>query len=203
MIDNDTKEFVEKLWPLSSEQRLFNGERASALTSDAYGAYYKRHWYSIAQHSEGPCVALKSWSEICHLIQQLQADFDRPDILACLKSQTQALSDEACESSIDLAARLLLMLKFGVVKHQAVPRGHLVWSSGTLRQFVQSHFDEPPKLSCDGTRLPKSFDAWTIEKVAGIEIGFTDNLADHLLLVEDDSKLLIFYYASFLERQHK
>lgn len=203
MIDNDTEEFVEKLWPLPSEQRLCNGERASALTSDAYRAYYKRHWYSIAQHSEGPCVALKSWSEICQLIQQLQADFNRPDILAGLKAQTPVLSDEVCEISIDLAARLLLMLKFGVVKHQAVPRGHLVWSGGTLRHFVQSHFNDPPKVSCDGIRLPKSFDAWTIEKVAGIEIGFTDNLADHLLLVEDDSKVLIFHYASFLERQHE
>ncbi|KAI0140369.1 hypothetical protein BJ166DRAFT_473213 [Pestalotiopsis sp. NC0098] len=203
MMNTGTKELIEKVWPLSTERRLFNGDRANLLTPDAYCAYSKRNWYAIAQHSEGSCVALKSQSEICHLIQQLQADVDRPEILANLKSQSPGLSDEACESSIDLAARLLLMLKFGIVKHQAVPRGHLVWTRGSLRDFVRNHFRISPNLGCEGIRLPKTFNAWTVEMVAGIEIRFTDNLADHLLLVEDDSKLLIFHHASFLERQHE
>ena len=60
-----------------------------------------------------------------------------------------------------------------------------------------------PTLSCEHVRLPKSFDAWSIEMVGGIEIAFTDNLADHLLLVEEDSKVLIFHHVSFLEVQRQ
>ncbi|KAL2171205.1 hypothetical protein VTG60DRAFT_3516 [Thermothelomyces hinnuleus] len=44
-----------------------------------------------------------------------------------------------------------------------------------------------------------SVDAWSIANVAGIEVAFTDNLVDHLRLVEDDTRLLIFQHASFLE----
>jgi hypothetical protein len=52
-------------------------------------------------------------------------------------------------------------------------------------------------------RLPKTFDAWAIERIGGISIQFTDNLADHLLLVNDDTTLLVFHHVAFLELQTK
>jgi hypothetical protein len=37
--------------------------------------------------------------------------------------------------------------------------------------------------------------------MAGLEIVWTDNLADHLRLTDDDTKVHIFHHASFLEIQ--
>ncbi|KAK4447590.1 hypothetical protein QBC34DRAFT_409073 [Podospora aff. communis PSN243] len=93
------------------------------------------------------------------------------------------------------------MLKIGTFKHQANPRGFLDWKAGSMQDFVSEYFEESrPVLSCEGVRLPKAFDAWSICKIGGIEIDFTDNLADHLLFV-GDAKVLIFHHASFLEMQ--
>jgi hypothetical protein len=91
------------------------------------------------------------------------------------------------------------MMRFGIAKHQISPRRYLEWEAGSLQDFVHQYFKEPPKLSCEQVLLPKSFDAWAIATIAGVEIAFTDNLADHLLLVEDDAKLLVFHHASSLE----
>jgi hypothetical protein len=138
------------------------------------------------------------------LVGELSLCKARPEIFTSLREKMSAdVSDEACYYSIDLAARLLLMVKIGVVKHQAIPRRCLAWTDGSLPEFVQGHFDEVPILNCDSVRLPKAFDAWSIATIGGIDIGFTDNLADYLLLVEDDTRVLIFHHASFLEWQKK
>ncbi|KAK4198777.1 hypothetical protein QBC40DRAFT_283234 [Triangularia verruculosa] len=91
------------------------------------------------------------------------------------------------------------MMKIGVPKDQLMPQGCLQWDQGPIRDFVHGFFSETPKLTFERIRLPKTFDAWSISKIAGIHISFTDNLADHLLLTNDDSTLLIFHHASFLE----
>lgn len=40
-----------------------------------------------------------------------------------------------------------------------------------------------------------------MERIADITIYWTDNLADHLRMVEDDRVVAIFHYATFLARQ--
>ena len=120
-----------------------------------------------------------------------------------LKSTHPNATEETCERSLNLAVRLLVMMRFGIPKHQVLPRRCLRWETGPLRDVIHALFDEPPKLSCEQVRLPKSFDGWSIANIAGIRIGFTDNLADHLLFVEDDSKRLIFHHAAFLEYRRR
>lgn len=93
------------------------------------------------------------------------------------------------------------MLRFGRLQYEVGPREYITWTEGSLRSFLNGYFDTSPELSCDQIRLPKSFDAWSLENVAGIKVSFTDNLVDHLRLVDDDGKVMIFHHASFLERQ--
>ncbi|KAK4213932.1 hypothetical protein QBC37DRAFT_473008 [Rhypophila decipiens] len=91
------------------------------------------------------------------------------------------------------------MLRFGVVKFERLPRRYLVWTEGSLKEMVDSHFSRRCVLSCDRVKLPKSFNSWSVETIGGIKIVFTNNLADHLLLVDDDTRVLIFHHVSFLE----
>ncbi|KAL8715187.1 MAG: hypothetical protein Q9220_001145 [cf. Caloplaca sp. 1 TL-2023] len=57
----------------------------------------------------------------------------------------------------------------------------------------------PPPSSMDSVKLPQSFTAANLESISGIHIRWTDNLADHLLLRDDDTKLMLFHHVSALE----
>ncbi len=95
------------------------------------------------------------------------------------------------------------MLKIGVLKHQAVPRRCLTCRGGSLSDFIETRFNQPQVLSYHQVKLPKNFNAWSINVIGGLQIDFTDNLGDHLLLVDDDTRVLVFHHASFLECQYR
>ncbi|KAF3024926.1 hypothetical protein E8E14_013132 [Neopestalotiopsis sp. 37M] len=173
------------------------------LDCEAYYNYYKRLVVSMLPPTDTSDGTAYPHSTILELVRQLRDNPDREDALAKLKSGTPVPDDEACENLLNLSGRLLLMLKFGIMKNQMLPRGHFNWTHGSLHDLVQEYLAPAPKLTHESTRLPKLFNAWSIAVVAGIKIGFTDNLADHLMLVDDDSKLMIFHHATFLELQQK
>ena len=51
----------------------------------------------------------------------------------------------------------------------------------------------------DHVKLERLFNARTIERIAGIKITWTSNLADHLRLLDDDTGVVIFHNA-FLKK---
>ncbi len=54
----------------------------------------------------------------------------------------------------------------------------------------------------ENVKLEKIFSALNLGRIAGMEIQFTNNLADHLrVMSEDDKKVAIFHNASFLISQ--
>ena len=57
----------------------------------------------------------------------------------------------------------------------------------------------PSDAPQESIKLPQSFTADQIERIGGIEIHWTDNLADHLLLRDDDTKLFLFHHVSILK----
>ncbi|KAL8993911.1 MAG: hypothetical protein Q9169_005985 [Polycauliona sp. 2 TL-2023] len=56
----------------------------------------------------------------------------------------------------------------------------------------------PPPSFLDTVKLPQSFTAANLEKVGGIRILWTNNLGDHLLLRDDDTKVMLFHHVSAL-----
>ncbi|KAK8086115.1 hypothetical protein PG994_001089 [Apiospora phragmitis] len=149
--------------------------------------------------------------DILDLVQQVHAGKTRLEILVQLQAKgaggTTTSTQAGAEESINLTLRLVSLMKFGAAMGEFIPHRcpHrcLVWEQGSLKEHLAGYFGKPPVLNCDRVRLPKSFHAWGIERIGGINICFTDNLADHLLLVDDDSRLMIFHHASFLEYQHE
>ena len=77
--------------------------------------------------------------------------------------------------------------------------GDLMWTNGSLRQFLEKKFPDTPSLDCESIMFPKSFNAYDVENLGGIMVEFTDNLADHLRLVRNGAAVLIFHHVSFLE----
>lgn len=67
-----------------------------------------------------------------------------------------------------------------------------------LREFISSVFPQSPVL-LDEVKLERLFNARNLERVAGIQVIWTSNIADHLQLEDDDTSVRLFSHASFLE----
>ncbi|KAI1115813.1 hypothetical protein F5Y14DRAFT_104762 [Nemania sp. NC0429] len=185
----------------SPQRRLFNRQLNQSLDMTAYAEYVRRQWHAMAADADGRHVATQEMDDLFHIVRLLIQGHERDVIVSQLNQIKPTASEGACSSSIDLAVRLLLMLKVGVVRHQTSPHLCLKWDKGDLQSFVREQFNKAPVLDYHHIRLPKSFDIWSISAIGGLKVEFTDNLADYLLLVDDDRTVLLFYHASFLECQ--
>ena len=132
-------------------------------------------------------------------MQLLKEPQTRDVIRNCIPAPNPLNETEKCDGSINLAARLLLMIEFGNLSYAFSGGKQLVWNHGTLKEFVQEYFCASPTLGHDRIKLEKMFNARNLGRVAGIEIKWTNNLADHLRMMEDDKRVAIFHHASFLE----
>ncbi|KAK4065976.1 uncharacterized protein Triagg1_8285 [Trichoderma aggressivum f. europaeum] len=104
---------------------------------------------------------------------------------------------------IDMCASLLVMTEIelngvsaGLSGLTAVP-----WKIGSLNNALATYFCPQKTLQADRPKLGKVFTARNLNRIAGIEIRWTTNLADHLRLVDDDQVVFIFHCASFLQLQ--
>lgn len=209
-MNGDALELIRQVWEPLGKPKLFNGDSSFEMNHSAYADYYTKHWLLMtAGHSSGQHPRPTDTNDILSLVQQIHAGKTHEEIRAWVQAKGSGafVTQIGHEYSINLALRLVSMTKFGFgpgefVPHRCPPRYH-AWEQGSLKEYLKSYFDKPPVLSCDRLRLPKTFHAWSIDKIGGIDISFTDNLADHLLLVEDDSKLMIFHHVSFLEYQNE
>ena len=98
-----------------------------------------------------------------------------------------------------LTARVLSMVDIGGLRN-GVRLGQVSrpWTSGRLGDFLEATFPGTNEEPGD-VRLEKLFTARNLERVAGIQVIWTSNLADHLLLEDDDNSVRIFAHISFLE----
>ncbi|KAK8092179.1 uncharacterized protein PG998_015011 [Apiospora kogelbergensis] len=205
-MDGDALRLISQLWQPLGKQSLFNGEASSKIDHTAYAYYYSKQWQvmMVGHDSGGHYPVPTGIDDILDLACQIRDGKTRAEIIAqlCALRGGMAFTHQGAENFVNLTLRLLSMVNFGTARRQIMPRGCLVWDrDGSFAEHLADHFGKPPVLSCEQVRLPKSFHAWSIEKIGGIDICFTDNLADHILLVEDDSKLLLFHHVSFLEYQ--
>ncbi|ETS06754.1 hypothetical protein M419DRAFT_44929, partial [Trichoderma reesei RUT C-30] len=105
------------------------------------------------------------------------------------------------EHDIDMCARLLTMTQVnhcgsscGLAGTTAVP-----WTKVSLKDAFSCHFYTQRTLQADQMRLSKDFTAWHLSRIAGVDIRWTANLADHLRFVDHDQAVFVFHCASFLQ----
>jgi hypothetical protein len=108
------------------------------------------------------------------------------------------------EGTIDSAARLNLMVNIATDDRVISGQARLRWTCGSLRGFLYRHFNAPQVLGNDGIKLERMFTAANLDRMAGIQITLTDNLADHRRMIDKDDKVVaIFHHASCLKRQKR
>lgn len=144
-----------------------------------------------------------------HTIAKLVEHIKHPDatrssaenlLLEILGDETLENQEEILEASLNLVVSILLMVPIQCVLtgHSITGETKLRWKDGTLQNLVNQQF--VPQIEIKETvKLDRIFNARNIERIAGIKIRWTSNLADHLRMRDDDKTVDIFHYASFLK----
>lgn len=196
---------VEQLWgPQPSGNALLEGKANVEAFFDSYFRYYSQQCDLIGRHAKGRYSSVETHSDIMEIARLLQQPLSRDEVWNRMSGFLKAANKEQHENSINLVARLLLMVKFGNILHECGGGRHIEWSHGNLAEFVHDYFSRPPACGHERVKLEKSFNALNLQRIAGIKIRWTDNLADHLRMMDDDKAVVVFHHASFLEYQvHK
>ncbi|KAF4624242.1 hypothetical protein G7Y89_g13932 [Cudoniella acicularis] len=114
---------------------------------------------------------------------------------------------EIIDDSINLGVRILLMVRTGGF----LTIGRLIalsgetkvgWKDAQLADIIYKHFTHQ-KFIKQHVKLEKIFNARNLERIAGVEIRWTSNLADHLRMQDEDKAVEVFHYASFLRLHQK
>lgn len=164
-----------------------------------------------ALHEQGKHVLVRTHQDIVNISEQLEDGCTREEIkentkkLFRSKVEDRIDEDVILNNSIDLVTRLYLMVNVvsDGAKTSSVTKGKkLRWDSGNIKDVLSSHFNEPQVLDNSSMRFEKTFTARNLERIAGIKIKWTNNLADHLRMVDVDDKIVaIFHHATFIEQQ--
>lgn len=191
-------ELLAQLWRHDASSKLDSQE----LDIEAYFAYHKKQC-SHALHDGGRHISVRTHRNILEIAENLEQGLSRETIKRRLSPKLAdpkpANENELLDSSVDLAARLVSMMDIGVLQYGFSGRRELVWNQGSLKDFVNGYFNVPVVLGQD-VKLEKMFNARNLGRIAGINIVWTDNLADHLRMIDDeDKKVAIFHHASFLK----
>ncbi|KAH7179150.1 uncharacterized protein B0J16DRAFT_374231 [Fusarium flagelliforme] len=175
------------------------------LDLQSFWTYYNKEC-ARALHNGGRYVALRSHRDVVDCIHKLKSGMLRHDIKEHLREKLTAPhdnEDEMLDNSIDLAASLLLMMSFSSFAYGFSGRSHLRWSHGSLESFVSAYFDPGAAQAKENVKMEKIFTAHNLCRIAGLDIVWTDNLVDHLRLIDDDQRVHIFHHASFLYAQQQ
>jgi hypothetical protein len=196
------KDILRGLWPTSG----INGTEDYFPDWEPYFDYYQTQCRD-ALHEQGKHVLVRKHQDIIDVSGQLLRGQSRDEIKTGLKilfttDEERPDEDEILDNSVDLVARLYLMVNISAYKSTWTQGTRLLWNTPSLKDFLQTCFTAHPRLNDGNIRFEKVFTAFNIERIAGVEICWTNNLADHLLMVkDDDKKVALFHHASFLKRQ--
>ena len=189
----------EHFWPPTILPRY----QQDSLDWEPYFRYYTKQCQA-ALIDRGRFVMARTHSDILNLIHLFNENASRETIKESLRlklhTRGRPNEDEILDGTIDLAARLYLMVNVAVDARTISEQTRLRWKTGGLKQCLRSHFEEQQILSSSGFRLDPMFTAANLERIAGIRIVQTDNLADHLRLMDRDDTVAVFCNVSFMKR---
>ncbi|EUC41887.1 hypothetical protein COCMIDRAFT_105018 [Bipolaris oryzae ATCC 44560] len=198
-------ELIRKLWPRLQEPPLSDEDLHGW---QAYFQHYSEEVRSAIVSDGGKNTTVRMYEDVIkiasYLEQRLAKHIIKKELfLLDTQNRSSAERERMAEGSIKLVVRLLYMVDIGPVSLNYIPSlTYVPWTKencdfGTV--FSQ-HFQKS-KEDAGKVKFDSKFSAYSLERLAGIEIVWTNNLADHLRLVEDDTKLCIFHQTTFLKSQ--
>lgn len=197
-----TLELLMHLWSHNTSSTLERHE----FDSEAYASYHNKQCCR-ALHDGGRHISARTHRDIFGIAEDLRTGLPKETIrqrlISKLADPKPPNENELLESSIDLTARLVCMMDIGALRYGFSGRRGLVWDQGSLKGFVHDYFKVPVILD-HNVKLEKTFNARNLGRTAGFHLVWTDNLADHLRIIDEgDKTVAIFHHASFLKYQQR
>jgi hypothetical protein len=196
------RDILQHMWPTSSP----NGAADHDLDWEPYFHYYENQCED-ALHEQGKHVLVRTHQDIIDIASKIGQDQCRETIRDELKALfiTDELlpdQDEILDNSIYLVARICSMVNVGTYMPIWAQGTRLLWDIPSLKDFLQTCFTTTQEVTDGNDCFGKVFTALNMQRRADMKICWTNNLADHLRVVNDDDKLVaIFHHASFLKYQ--
>ncbi|KAF4421750.1 hypothetical protein FACUT_10902 [Fusarium acutatum] len=194
------------LGTLPTSISLLNGDKVSKLDFRAYDSYVQRQQKLFGELSSSAVYPHDTFS-LGKVADQIQRHKQRDQTISYICTLSGNGDVDACQDALNLVTRLILMIEVGNLEkasgfmHQTGPRPLPLWDENSLESLTEKIFPMSHHQSCGGITMTPEFSAWSLENVAGIKIEFTDNLADHLRLTNNNSQVYIFHHVAFLEAQ--
>ena len=195
-------EIVQRLW----RRRRVQSPKIVHFAWDAYFGYYTREC-NAALTDEGAHLCSRTHRSLLQVAHLLEDAADEEEIRERLRQtlttqRTSADEKKMLDGSLKLATRIFAMISTGPLSSEISAKYSLPWAQGTFRDAVHEYFNQPPDIELHTKEDVVSTDlvCHDIERMSGMEVLWTDNLLDHLRLVEGDKKLCVFHHASFLRK---
>jgi hypothetical protein len=202
---DDVRRLMLSLW---EPELAYHDYAANSRSFEAYVQHIYIELCRIACTGQNP-ISTMTHEELIRVCRLLRAPgVTLASVLALLGSQTAET-----EKLVKVAAGMLLPLNIRVMDGVR-PGKSVEWAPTTrLSDLARAALGTPAPspvhaihASCSvcstPVSVPTSFNAYSLEFVAGFEVIWTNSLADHLRLVEVDEKLrvYVFHHTGLLQR---
>lgn len=196
-------EILRTLWNCNGTIDTQNFVQESAYF-DSFFEYYDQQC-AAARHDTKTQTLIRTHSDLLNIIGELR-DTGRTKSAIKTSLRLKLLlhdsddTNELLEDGLDLAARIWLMLFVGEYRQIIGPaQRQITWKENdSILGLLEREFSNHVEIK-DNVKLEKLFTARNMERIAGLEIIWTNNLADHLRLFDDDTRVAIFHQACFLK----
>ena len=187
--------FLNALFDLSLSEEEVTG------TDDGFRSFFDRldSFCRLATHRNRE-IGQISYSQLYVIAAKTQSSHRiREDMIAWITSEVLESADSYLASILlDLTASVCSLTSIGKFPGDISYDEPVEWENGkALHTVISSVFS--PSETRETVKLPQSFTAANLEKIAGIQVRWTNNLADHLLLRDDDTKVMIYHQVSALQ----
>ena len=176
---------------------------------NGFEAFFSRYatLCSLAANTNRAIVNVSHWqlASVIRLLKDREVALrNRSELIGLLLNSpsltwtNSMLGEYLAPSLVDLAVDLWSMLSVAKFPGDISYDEPIPWENDvTLADLVCNCFTSKPE-SQDIVKMPQAFTAAHLEKIGSIQVVWTSNLADHLLLKEDDTKLMLFHQISIL-----
>jgi hypothetical protein len=171
------------------------------LQLEPYFSYYSKQCHLMLGDG-GRHIAARRHHDISNIVQLFNERKTLEETVDTIRSNILHLNlpdeEDMILGSINLAARLYLMMSFGEIPNAHTPERALSWPSASIQDFLKQHLEPRRVLGSTSVKLQKIFNARNIQRLARIKIEWTSDLGQHLRMIHDDERVAIFHNSSFL-----
>lgn len=203
--ENVKADIVRGIWHKNLTVACSSDLKCWDTTLSVYTAECKK----AISYSRGECTTVRTHRDVITIAEMMEKGCNKEEIARTLLAlDTQRRTEEAkllmVEGSLRLVGRLVSMVDVGSLPESVQGWAPVMWSEhdSSLQIVLKDYFLESTAV-VTGIKFSEGFTARNLQKFAGIRIQWTNNLANHLRLMDNDTTLCVFHHVCFLKHQSR